>query len=100
MKTDLTVTRPKMSLDMAWKICKAQGAANRTSTGIGFCQFQQDQHSTTIFIQAPSKTSQSPLEAEALALLLVARVDMPHFSWTICPLQEQQRQNRLQILRF
>lgn len=75
IKTDLSITGPKLYSDAAWKTHKIPGAAGITSTGLGvFCQYQQGRNNVTIFIQSSSSpSSPSPLQAEALALLLAAR---------------------------
>jgi ribonuclease HI len=74
IKSDLAITGTKLYTDVAWKKKRSPGLA-RVVTGLGiFCQFQEEQSSTKIFIQASTTTASSSLQAEACALLVGAKV--------------------------
>ena len=73
IKSDLAIEGSKIFSDAAWKTSKAPGADGRVKTGLGiFCQLQKEHSSSIVFIQASSEVVRSPLQAEALALLLAA----------------------------
>lgn len=76
LKSDLLITGPKVFSDAAFKSKKIpglpQGAA---ATGVGvFLCFFQDQVEVNVQIQASTSITNSPLQAEALALLFAAQV--------------------------
>lgn len=76
IKSDLLVAGPKVYSDAAFKCKKIpglpQGAA---ATGIGvYLSLPQDQMEVNVQIQASTIITNSPLQAEALALLLAAQV--------------------------
>nr|XP_051197783.1 uncharacterized protein LOC127311400 [Lolium perenne] len=75
IRYDLAITGPKVYSDAAWKKRRSPGRERSLTTGLGiFCQFQEEQSTTKIFIQASTTTTPSTLQAESCALLLGAKV--------------------------
>jgi hypothetical protein len=75
LKTDLAILGPKVYSDAALKIRKLSEANTRSRTGLGILyDFQEEQCRTKILIQASTLPAPSPLHAEALALILAAKI--------------------------
>lgn len=74
IKTDLFIPGVKIFSDASWKNAKIPGlVAGTTATGIGiFMQIPEGDHCTKVQIQASAPTTSTPLQAEAVALLLAA----------------------------
>jgi ribonuclease HI len=74
IRTDQKITGPKVYSDAAWKTTKSPGT-NENRTGIGIvCHFQEGEHAIKVFVQAYTSLATSPLQAEAWALLLAAKL--------------------------
>ena len=76
IKSDLQVTGPKVYSDAAFRCKKIPGLTQGSvATGIGiYLSLPQDQLEVNVQIQASTVITDTPLQAEALALLLAARV--------------------------
>jgi hypothetical protein len=75
LRTDLTISGPKVYSDAALKARRLSGATPKSRSGLGiFYDFQEGQHTTKVLIQASTVSASSPLHAEALALLLAAKI--------------------------
>lgn len=76
LRTDLLIAGPKVYSDAAFRCKKIPGLLNgAAATGVGvFLNFFQGQTEVNVQIQASAPITNSPLQAEALALLLAAQV--------------------------
>ena len=76
IRTDLLISGAKIYSDASFKCTKIPGLTHgQTATGIGvYLNSLQDQRSTQVQIQASTEPTFSPLQAEAHALVLAARV--------------------------
>jgi hypothetical protein len=75
IKSDLQVQGSKIFSDAAWKTKKNLSSKEKETTGLGvYCQIQQDNLKATVLLQATAGRTPSPLHAEALGLLLAAKI--------------------------
>lgn len=76
IKTDLLVTGPRVYSDAAFRCKKIPGLPQGSAaTGVGvYLSLPQDPMEVNVQIQASTVTTDTPLQAEALALLLAAQV--------------------------
>jgi hypothetical protein len=75
IRTDLAIIGNKIFSDAAWKNKSATGSEDQNQIGIGvYYQALQHNIGATILIQASTTQTPSPLQAEAAALNLAARI--------------------------
>jgi hypothetical protein len=74
LKTDLLIKSSKIFTDAAWKTKKVPEMNSAIATGIGvYCELQENNVNTKVFIQASTPIAPSVIQAEAAALLLAAK---------------------------
>uniref|UniRef100_A0A8R7UVC7 Reverse transcriptase zinc-binding domain-containing protein n=1 Tax=Triticum urartu TaxID=4572 RepID=A0A8R7UVC7_TRIUA len=76
LKSDLLITGPKVYTDASFKCKKIPGLLHGTAaTGVGiYISLPHDQKEVSVQIQASTSITSTPLQAEAFALLLAAKV--------------------------